>query len=145
MEEQQSRGFEELELDRVVPLLMGHLQPGQKVAMTTRFANEPVVEEYVQAMRQHQLQVRVVTNQTGVQDFCFLLRAQQELLGVAKSTYARWAAYLGDAKRVQLYALNNPGSQEFIEQTMRYPWKNSELRQRIHYPVFPSKNNILTT
>jgi hypothetical protein len=118
---------------------MGHLPAGQKIAMTTRFANnEPMVQEYQTAMQQRGFQVRVVSNQTGVQDFCFLLRAQQELLGVAKSTYARWAAYLGDAERVQLYALDNVGSQEFIRQTMQFPWTHSELKRRIHFPVFTS-------
>lgn len=118
--------------------LMGHLQPGQRIAITTRFANEPIVDKYVGAMKRQGFQVRVVANQTGVQDFCFLLRAKQELLGVAKSTYARWAAYLGDADRVQLYALDNAGSKEFIQQTMLFTWTNAELTRRIQFPVFAS-------
>lgn len=138
MEEQKSRGFEELDPQRVATQLMGHLKRKQKVAMTTRFDTEPIVEEYRSAMEEQGFQVRVVTNQTGVQDFCFLLRARQELLGVAKSTYARWAAYLGDAERVQLYALDNVGSKDFTEQTMRFPWTNPEFRRRIHFPVFAS-------
>jgi hypothetical protein len=117
---------------------MGHLQPGQKVATTTRFANEPLVQDSINELEKRELQVRLVVNQTGVQDFCFLLRAQQELIGVAKSTYARWAAYLGDSRRVQLYALDNPGSQEFIQQTIKYPWKHPEIQQRIRWPVFAS-------
>jgi hypothetical protein len=136
LEEQRSRGFEELDPHRVATQLVGHLSKGQKVAMTTRFANEPIVQDYLSAFQQRGLQVRLVVNQTGVQDFCFLLRAQQELIGVAKSTYARWAAYLGDAQRVQLYALHNTGSQEFIRQTMRYPWKHTEINRRIQWPVF---------
>jgi hypothetical protein len=123
---------------RVAKQLMGHLKPGQKVAITTRFVNEPAVKVYQRAMEKRGFQVRVVGNQTGVQDFCFLLRAKQELLGVAKSTYARWAAYLGDAERVQLYALDNVGSKAFIQQTMRFPWTNPELKRRIQFPVFES-------
>ncbi len=118
---------------------MGHLHSGQKVAITTRFANDPIMEVYERAMQERGFHVRVISNQTGVQDFCFLLRAQQELLGVAKSTYARWAAYLGDAKQVQLYALDNPGSTEFIHQTMRFPWSHPELKRRIRFPVFSSQ------
>lgn len=137
-EEQQSRGFEELDPERVATQLMSHLQPGQKIAITTRFANEPLVEEYQRVMRQRGFKVRIVTNQTGVQDFCFLLRTQQELLGVAKSTYARWAAYLGDAKRVQLYALDSLESQEFIKQTMMFPWSHPELTNRLRFRIFPS-------
>ena len=117
---------------------MGHLPAGQKIAMTTRFANEPIVQDYQNAMQAQGFQVRIVANQTGVQDFCFLLKAQQELLGVAKSTYARWAAFLGDAERVQLYALDNVGSHEFIRSTMQFPWTNPEIRRRIQFPVFAS-------
>jgi hypothetical protein len=117
---------------------MGHLPAGQKVAITTRFANEPRAQEYQRALQDRGLRVRVVANQTGVQDFCFLLRARQELMGVAKSTYARWAAYLGDAERVQLYALDNAGSQEFIRHTMQFPWTHPELKRGIRFPVFPS-------
>lgn len=85
MEEQKSRGFEELDPVRVAKKLMGHLQPGQKVAITTRFADEPLIQEYIHELERRKLRVRLVVNQTGVQDFCFLLRAQQELMGVAKS------------------------------------------------------------
>jgi hypothetical protein len=138
LEEQQARGFEELDPHRVATMLMGHLKAGERVAMTTRFANEPLVEEYIAELQQRGLQVRLVVNQTGVQDFCFLLRAKQELIGVAKSTYARWAAYLGDAEKVQLYAVDNRGSQEFIQQTMNYPWKHPDIQRRIQWPVYPS-------
>ena len=133
MEEQTSRGFEELDPTRTVKQLLGHLNEGQKVAVTTRFADDPIVKSYVKAMSQ-QFQVRLVTDQTGVQDFCFLMHAQQELIGVAKSTYARWAAYLGSANRVQLYALNNTGSQDFIRNVMKYPWQHPEIRRRIRWP-----------
>lgn len=140
-EEQQLRGFEELDPERVASELMGHLSQGQKVAITTRFANEPIVEKYRVSMQQRGFQVRVVSNQTGVQDFCFLMHAHQELLGVAKSTFARWAAYLGEAQRVQLYALDGAGSLEFIQQTMRFPWSHPELKRRIRFPIFTSKQD----
>lgn len=125
---------------RVANQLMKHLPSGQKVAMTTRFnaKQEPLVELYLKTFKARGFQPRLIVNQTGIQDFCFLLNAQQELLGVAKSTYARWAAYLGRAKSVQLYAIDNVGSKEFIETTMNYPWTNPEIVQRIHWPIFPS-------
>lgn len=138
MAEQTSRGFEELDPQRTVDLLLGHLKQGQKIAITTRFAHDPRVQRYVRAMSAHGFQVRLVTNQTGVQDFCFLLHAQQELIGVAKSTYARWASYLGLAQKVQLYALNNTGSKAFIANVMEYPWEHPEIVRRIQWPVFAS-------
>jgi hypothetical protein len=84
--------------------LFGHLQVGDKIAMTTRWHN-PLSQAYVDALMARGLNVRIVTNQTGVQDFCFLQSAQKELVGVAKSTYVRWAAYLGNATRARLYAV----------------------------------------
>ena len=99
-----ARGFEELSPYQTAHELFGHLQAGDRIAMTTRWHN-PLSQAYVDAMTARGLVVRVVTNQTGVQDFCFLTSAQKELVGVAKSTYVRWAAYLGNATRARLYAV----------------------------------------
>lgn len=76
--------------------------PGEKVAITTRFGGTHV-KPYIQALERRGLQARVVEGQSGVQDFCFLLSAQKELVGTRKSTFVQWAAWLGGAKQVELY------------------------------------------
>jgi hypothetical protein len=48
---------------------MGHLQPSQKVAMTTRFVNKLLVQDYMNKLEKRELQVLLVVNQTRVQDF----------------------------------------------------------------------------
>jgi hypothetical protein len=41
--------------------LFGHLQPGNQIAMTTRFATHPTTLDYVHAMQSKGLKVRVIT------------------------------------------------------------------------------------
>jgi hypothetical protein len=41
--------------------LFGHLQPGNQIAMTTRFAFHPTTLDYVHALQSKGLQVRVIT------------------------------------------------------------------------------------
>ena len=81
--------------------LLGHLKAGEKVAITTRF-NSPEVHEYVQAMEGRGLIVRVITGLSDVEDFCFLSKAKRGLAGSYKSSFFKWAAFLGQAERVQL-------------------------------------------
>ncbi|KAL7555460.1 hypothetical protein ACA910_020187 [Epithemia clementina (nom. ined.)] len=40
-----------------------------------------------------------------MRDFCFLLRAQRELVGLETSTFVYWAAILGQAQSVRLYTI----------------------------------------
>ena len=84
-----SLGFAELKPNRTAYELLGHLKRGDKVAITTRF-HSPDVQQYVDAMTSRGLQVRVITGQKDVEDFCFLLSAQRELVGNVVSTYVKW-------------------------------------------------------
>jgi hypothetical protein len=34
-----------------------------------------------------------LSGQSGIQDFCFLMKAQKELVGSVVSTFVRWPAY----------------------------------------------------
>ena len=107
--------------------------------------NEGVVQEYVAALEKRGLQVRVV-EQGGVQDFCFLKETQKELVGGAVSTFVRWAAFLGDARKVQLYILdghgmrgraksNKPLSSIFGE----FAWSNPQLQSRAQFRLITSE------
>jgi hypothetical protein len=114
------------------------------VAITAK-KNNGMVQEYVAALEKRGLQVRVV-EQGGIQDFCFLKKAQKELVGGAVSTFVRWAAFLGDAKRVQFYILdghgmrarakiNKPLSSIFGE----FAWSNPQLQSRAHFRLITSE------
>ncbi len=100
-------GFEELSPRKISDDLLGNLTAGDKVAITSRFVNE-AVDEIVNALRARDIQVRVVTDQSTEEDFCFLKTAKKELVGIAKSTYVRWAGILGDAEFVRLYMVDSP-------------------------------------
>ena len=65
------------------------------------------LESYVTALQQAGLKVRLITGQTGVQDFCFIQKAQREFVGQYQSTFARWAALLGNATVNRFYKLHN--------------------------------------
>ena len=121
-------GFEELSPNKTAYELFGHLNPGDKVAITTRFGDKDV-EPYVSALQARELQVRVIEGQSGTQDFCFLMSAQKELVGSFLSTFVSWAAYLGDMKRANLYrviGLNTP-----TDLRMPFNWTHRRLKDRV--------------
>jgi hypothetical protein len=134
--------FLESSPEQTASQLFGHLQPGEKVAITSRFVNNLTLE-YVRALEHRGLQVRVISNQTGLQDFCFLKRAQKELVGSSMSTFARWAAILGDAQRVQLYVTDAPGvwiknkgkfTNPLRSMLDNFTWTNPKVQARIQLP-----------
>ena len=82
------RGYEELSPQRMAQELLGHLPAGSKVAIVSR--GEAYVDLYVKALRERSLQVRTTpSDHSGVQDFCFLLQAEREIVGTMRSTYTR--------------------------------------------------------
>lgn len=93
------------------------------VAITSRFPKHRNVQEIVSTLQRHhqttlgapvkllssnatispKVNVRVVTGQTGIQDFCFLHKATHTLVGNGMSAYVKWAAILGSSKVSKLY------------------------------------------
>ena len=102
-----SLGFEELSPRKISDDLLENLSDGDKVAITSRFIND-AVDKIVDALHARDIQVRVVTNQSAEEDFCFLKMAKKELVGMAKSTYVQWAGILGDADLVRMYMVDSP-------------------------------------
>lgn len=130
------KGFEELSPNKTANELMRHLNPGDKVAIISRFATR--VKPYVGALEKRGIVVRVVAGQSGVEDFCFLKSAQKELIGTLKSTYALWAAYLGNTKRAILYQVVSPYTRDKIVRS-DYEWKHPNMKDRITYPIYKSE------
>ena len=132
------KGFEELSPERVGTDLFGHLHRGDKVALTSRIQNLQT-QEYVDALSARGLQVRLVTNQTGVEDFCFLASAKKELAGMTRSTYVGWAGILGNASKVWSYSIDSEDTRNALGQNgtfLHHSWKNPLLRNRIEFVSF---------
>jgi hypothetical protein len=141
-----SSGFEETSPNKTSNELLGHLNVGDKVAIVAKGTTE-ALRDYVPVLEKRGLQVRVV-HQSGIQDFCFLKKAQKEIAGSAVSTYVRWAAFLGDAKRVQLYVLDGHGMRvDFKTKTNdcvssmfeNFSWTHPELKSRVQFKVIKSE------
>jgi hypothetical protein len=130
-------GFEELSPNKTALELFGHLKPGDKIAITTRFGGKDV-EPYVSALQGRGLQVRVIEGQSGTQDFCFLMSAQKELVGSLLSTFVMWAAYLGDMKRANLYRVMSPSSRP-TSTSSHFNWKHSDLKDRVFTTAYNSE------
>lgn len=99
------RNFPELGPKQVAREVFGHLPRGSKVAVLSRFKDDNV-QRHVRAFEERGLRVRVISGNSGEQDFCFLLSAEKEIAGNARSTYFYWAGILGHAKTVRLYTVN---------------------------------------
>lgn len=123
------KGYEELSPNKTANELFTHLNSSDKVAITTRFGGDNVAP-YVSAMKERGLQVRVIDDQTGTQDFCFLLTAQKELVGTLMSTYVMWGAILGDTKRANLYRVKSPNTQQISFPALT--WTHPKLKDRIY-------------
>jgi hypothetical protein len=85
------------------------------VQITTRMYNQKACN-YAKALmmaappsEDSHIYATVVTDQSAVQDFCFLMKTQKELAGSARSTFVLWAALLGNTTRARLYHVDNQG------------------------------------
>jgi hypothetical protein len=113
-------GFEELPPKLIATQLFGHLQPGDKVAVLGRFVKDEAQEnstnptqQIVMELEGRGIQVRTVGDGDAMHDFCFLKNAQKELVGGWKSTFLKWAFFLGDMKMARFYAYDSPINRKF--------------------------------
>jgi hypothetical protein len=104
--------FEEATPHQTAQVLFSHLKAGEKVAITSRFADDPILSEYIKALEEGGIHVRIVrgdgSERQDIEDFCFLLHAR-EIVGNFRSTFVFWAALLGKAERILLYTIRSPG------------------------------------
>jgi hypothetical protein len=134
-------GFEELSANKTANELFGHLQAGDKVAITSRFTDSRS-DPYVDALRARGIAARIIKDQNAEQDFCYLLSAQKEMVGTAKSTFAVWASYLGNATVTKLYSVKSPaittryGGDGWI---IRYNFTNQLLSKKFEFPFYSSE------
>ncbi len=125
------KGYEEIPPNQSVELFSS--TPTKKVAIATRIYNEKA-QAYFEVLSKEGWTPRVVHNQTGTQDFCFLQHANH-LIGGIRSTFAMWAGLLGNASRFTLYSINCTetlaalGEKEvFLDYTFITPELNNRIR-----------------
>jgi hypothetical protein len=130
------KGYEELSPNQTARQLFGHLGKGDKVAITTRF-DTIAAGPYVEALERRGIQVRIVTNQTDTQDFCFLMQAQKEIVGLARSTFFLWAGFLGNCSRVRAYSVDSPDRRGAVPDVFdHYNWTHPELQSRVLFELY---------
>jgi hypothetical protein len=132
------KGYEELSPNQTARELFGHLQAGDKVAITTRFEKEDA-RPYVDALQRRGLQVRVIAGQTDREDFCCLIKAQKELVGSAASTFVLWAAYIGNTSNVRIYSVDSPDRRAALGDEnifFHYNWTHPDLKSRISFELY---------
>jgi hypothetical protein len=64
------------------------------------------------------------------------MSGELELIGCSKSTFAIWAAHLGNATRVRLYNLRSPERGNGIRW---YNFTNAEIRKRYSFEDYNSE------
>jgi hypothetical protein len=131
------KGYEELSPNQTAHELFRHLSPGSKVAITSRQHN-PAAQAYVDVLQERGLKVRIIADQSSVQDFCFLASSQKELGGSAMSTFLVWAAILGNATVNWLYSIDSDDTRRARgdEALIDYGWSNPQLQRRIRFVHF---------
>jgi hypothetical protein len=132
------KGFEELSPNKTAYELFAHLHPGDKVAITTRFGGEHV-EPYISAFKERGLNVRVIDGQSDTEDFCFLMSAQKELVGTSQSSFAIWAAFLGQMKHADLYFLLSPARTLANRHYHPFQWTHPNLKDRVFSSTYKSE------
>lgn len=138
-----SMGFAELGPNQTARELFGHLAPGSKVAIVTRFASE-YAQPYVDALEARGLQVRVIEGQSGVEDFCFLMSTRKEMIGIVYSTFFVWAGLLSDCRRILAYSMDgDERTQRGGQQFMHYNWTHQWLQSRVLFQLMKPDNETM--
>jgi hypothetical protein len=131
------KGFNEATPSQVANVLLKHLKSGDRVALVSRFGQEHA-QAYVDAMEGRGLQVRFVSGQSGVQDFCFLMQAKKKLVGVALSTYFLWASFLSNCSKIVAYSIDSDRRRmHFGDAYLHYQFTHPTLKDRISLPLLP--------
>jgi hypothetical protein len=133
-----SHGLDDLSPEKIATNLFGHLQPGDKIAITGRNLgngeNGTASYNVVQALEGRGLIVRVMSKTSPMEDFCFLKGAKKELVGVFSSSFVQWAAYLGNATISRMYQINFP--EATILPLFHKGYSHPELKSRLKLELY---------
>jgi hypothetical protein len=133
----------------------------KKIALVSRYPDQ--LDDYVEMLQGAGWTVRVISNQTTMQDFCFLRHTQYRLIGSVRSTFFWWAAVLSsydndnDAAtrtsttsstppvhnklQVWAYSMDSPAKRAWalshntsVWET--YPFTNPAMTAKFHFPLY---------
>lgn len=122
--------FEEADSIMAATQLFADYQPGDKVAIISRFQDN--TDKFIKALKDIKgIEARYIKGQTGPQDFCFLLKAQKEIVVSARSTFGRWAGYLGDMERARMYSLSTKESRALGMDYCLNKFERKDVRDRL--------------
>lgn len=148
-------GLEELSAHKVATEIFAHRQPSsnnstqkKSIAIATRFPGRKASQEYFDTLLKEGFDVQWLAVKDGssssppsaMHDFC-AMRRTTELVGMVRSTFAVWAALLGNANGTALlYSVDSTWTRK--KYTMKgkpifrtYNWTHPELQRRIHFEL----------
>lgn len=102
-----SLGFAEMDANETFIELFSDAKDGDNVAIITRFDNDEETKNIANVLKSNGLRVRIISGQSGEQDFCFLLKSEKKIVGSTRSTFFIWAGLLGNSSLVHSYAIRN--------------------------------------
>jgi len=112
--------------------LLGHLKPGDKVALLSRFQH--TLGPFKEALEGRGIKARIISGQTGPQDFCFIMKATKEIAGSAWSSYVSWASILSSTVKRSILYCNT-----FHKQFCSHEWQHPKLKSRFLHPIYEVK------
>jgi hypothetical protein len=151
-----STGLEELSPHKVATEVFSTTKGRTKtsIAIATRFPGRKASQEYFDALKQEGFTVQWLTVKDAMsgspppamQDFC-AMRRTMELVGMARSTFVVWAAFLGNPLgQARLYCVDSAWTRKRFAKTGRpifrtYNWTHPELKRRIHFELYTAETD----
>jgi len=84
------------------------------------------------------LSTRLITGNSGEQDFCFLLKAKNEIIGDMQSSFFHWAGLLGETKKCHAYRVENPNTNSIDPSFFR----NKDLGERFVFSTYVQNSTL---
>jgi hypothetical protein len=102
------KGYEELSPKKTRDELLGNATSrNEPITILSRYAS--TAAPYLEILQASGwTNARFLLTDTGEQSFCYLMRAQKQMIGVSMSSYAAWGAQLGNATKARIYSLRSP-------------------------------------
>jgi hypothetical protein len=136
------RGYEELSPNKTRDeLLKRSASRNDVVTFLSRYAS--TAAPYLETLQASGWKnARFLLTDTGEQSFCYLIRAQKEMIGVSMSSYAAWGALLGNATKARIYSLKSPERIAVYGDDgcfFRYNYTTPSLREKMSFEVYRSE------